>query len=30
MLGPLSKATAEGYDLKKLVGGLIVQDRDPV
>lgn len=27
-VGPLSKATAEGYDLKKLVGGLIVQDRD--
>jgi phosphoribosylaminoimidazolecarboxamide formyltransferase/IMP cyclohydrolase len=27
-VGPLEKATAEGYDLKKLVGGLIVQDRD--
>ncbi|MDQ1290747.1 MAG: phosphoribosylaminoimidazolecarboxamide formyltransferase / cyclohydrolase [Nitrospirota bacterium] len=27
-VGLLSKATAEGYDLKKLVGGLIVQDRD--
>lgn len=27
-VGPLTKATAEGYDLKKLVGGLIVQDRD--
>lgn len=27
-VGPLSKAAPEGYDLKKLVGGLIVQDRD--
>ena len=27
-VGPLSKATSEGVDLKKLVGGLIVQDRD--
>ncbi len=27
-VGPLSKAGPEGYDLKKLVGGLIVQDRD--
>jgi len=27
-VGPLQKATPEGYDLKKLVGGLIVQDRD--
>ena len=27
-VGPLTKATVEGYDLKKLVGGLIVQDRD--
>ncbi|MEX5213518.1 MAG: bifunctional phosphoribosylaminoimidazolecarboxamide formyltransferase/IMP cyclohydrolase [Nitrospiraceae bacterium] len=27
-VGPLRKAEPEGYDLKKLVGGLIVQDRD--
>ncbi|CAI4032482.1 bifunctional AICAR transformylase/IMP cyclohydrolase [Nitrospira tepida] len=27
-VGPLRKAGPEGYDLKKLVGGLIVQDRD--
>jgi len=27
-VGPLTKAKQEGYDLKKLVGGLIVQDRD--
>ncbi len=27
-VGPLSKVTQEGFDLKKLVGGLIVQDRD--
>ncbi len=27
-VGPLAKATQEGLDLKKLVGGLIVQDRD--
>ncbi|MFO0729524.1 MAG: bifunctional phosphoribosylaminoimidazolecarboxamide formyltransferase/IMP cyclohydrolase [Nitrospiraceae bacterium] len=27
-VGPLAKAGPEGYDLKKLVGGLIVQDRD--
>ncbi len=27
-VGPLVKAMPEGYDLKKLVGGLIVQDRD--
>ncbi len=27
-VGPLTKAKPEGYDLKKLVGGLIVQDRD--
>jgi len=27
-VGPLAKVTQEGYDLKKLVGGLIVQDRD--
>ena len=27
-VGPLTKGTQEGYDLKKLVGGLIVQDRD--
>jgi len=27
-VGPLIKVTQEGYDLKKLVGGLIVQDRD--
>ena len=27
-IGPLSKAKPEGIDLKKLVGGLIVQDRD--
>jgi len=27
-VGPLLKVTQEGYDLKKLVGGLIVQDRD--
>ncbi len=27
-VGPLSKAMSEGVDLKKLVGGLIVQDRD--
>lgn len=27
-VGPLTRAKAEGYDLKKLVGGLIVQDRD--
>lgn len=27
-VGPLTKVTQEGYDLKKLVGGLIVQDRD--
>ena len=27
-VGPLSKTGSEGYDLKKLVGGLIVQDRD--
>ena len=27
-VGPLTTASPEGYDLKKLVGGLIVQDRD--
>ncbi len=27
-VGPLTKVKREGYDLKKLVGGLIVQDRD--
>jgi len=27
-IGPLAKVTPEGIDLKKLVGGLIVQDRD--
>ena len=27
-VGPLAKVKQEGYDLKKLVGGLIVQDRD--
>src|SRR6478736_6970944 len=27
-VGPLTKVKQEGYDLKKLVGGLIVQDRD--
>jgi phosphoribosylaminoimidazolecarboxamide formyltransferase/IMP cyclohydrolase len=27
-VGPLTEAAQEGYDLKKLVGGLIVQDRD--
>ncbi|BCA53445.1 Bifunctional purine biosynthesis protein PurH [Nitrospira sp. KM1] len=27
-VGPLHKVKQEGYDLKKLVGGLIVQDRD--
>ena len=27
-VGPLTKVRQEGYDLKKLVGGLIVQDRD--
>jgi phosphoribosylaminoimidazolecarboxamide formyltransferase/IMP cyclohydrolase len=27
-VGPLTRATPGGYDLKKLVGGLIVQDRD--
>ncbi len=27
-VGPLIKVKQEGYDLKKLVGGLIVQDRD--
>ena len=27
-VGPLGKVKQEGYDLKKLVGGLIVQDRD--
>jgi phosphoribosylaminoimidazolecarboxamide formyltransferase/IMP cyclohydrolase len=27
-IGPLSKVKPEGIDLKKLVGGLIVQDRD--
>jgi phosphoribosylaminoimidazolecarboxamide formyltransferase/IMP cyclohydrolase len=27
-IGPLTKPTTEGVDLKKLVGGLIVQDRD--
>jgi phosphoribosylaminoimidazolecarboxamide formyltransferase/IMP cyclohydrolase len=27
-VGPLTKVQQEGYDLKKLVGGLIVQDRD--
>jgi len=27
-VGPLTEAVQEGYDLKKLVGGLIVQDRD--
>lgn len=27
-VGPLAKAKPGGYDLKKLVGGLIVQDRD--
>jgi phosphoribosylaminoimidazolecarboxamide formyltransferase/IMP cyclohydrolase len=27
-VGPLTAASPEGYDLKKLVGGLIVQDRD--
>jgi phosphoribosylaminoimidazolecarboxamide formyltransferase/IMP cyclohydrolase len=27
-VGPLTKTTPEGYDLKRLVGGLIVQDRD--
>jgi phosphoribosylaminoimidazolecarboxamide formyltransferase / IMP cyclohydrolase len=27
-VGPLTKVEPEGYDMKKLVGGLIVQDRD--
>jgi phosphoribosylaminoimidazolecarboxamide formyltransferase / IMP cyclohydrolase len=27
-VGPLAETSPEGYDLKKLVGGLIVQDRD--
>ena len=27
-VGPLAKVKQDGYDLKKLVGGLIVQDRD--
>ncbi|MCA1959057.1 MAG: bifunctional phosphoribosylaminoimidazolecarboxamide formyltransferase/IMP cyclohydrolase [Nitrospira sp.] len=27
-VGPLTKVKQDGYDLKKLVGGLIVQDRD--
>jgi len=27
-IGPLARVTPEGIDLKKLVGGLIVQDRD--
>ena len=27
-IGPLAKVKQEGFDLKKLVGGLIVQDRD--
>ena len=27
-VGPLAKVKQEGYDLKKLVGGLIVQERD--
>jgi phosphoribosylaminoimidazolecarboxamide formyltransferase/IMP cyclohydrolase len=27
-VGPLAKVKREGYDLKKLVGGLIMQDRD--
>jgi phosphoribosylaminoimidazolecarboxamide formyltransferase/IMP cyclohydrolase len=27
-VGPLTQVKQEGYDLKKLVGGLIVQDRD--
>jgi phosphoribosylaminoimidazolecarboxamide formyltransferase / IMP cyclohydrolase len=27
-VGPLTKVKQEGYDLKKLVGGLIVQERD--
>jgi phosphoribosylaminoimidazolecarboxamide formyltransferase/IMP cyclohydrolase len=27
-VGPLTSSSTEGYDLKKLVGGLIVQDRD--
>jgi phosphoribosylaminoimidazolecarboxamide formyltransferase/IMP cyclohydrolase len=27
-VGPLTEAGQEGYDLKKLVGGLIMQDRD--
>jgi phosphoribosylaminoimidazolecarboxamide formyltransferase/IMP cyclohydrolase len=27
-VGPLTGVSTEGYDLKKLVGGLIVQDRD--
>ncbi len=27
-VGPLTKGKQEGFDLKKLVGGLIVQDRD--
>jgi phosphoribosylaminoimidazolecarboxamide formyltransferase/IMP cyclohydrolase len=27
-VGPLTKVKPEGYDMKKLVGGLIVQDRD--
>jgi phosphoribosylaminoimidazolecarboxamide formyltransferase/IMP cyclohydrolase len=27
-VGPLAEAKQEGFDLKKLVGGLIVQDRD--
>ena len=27
-IGPLTKVKQEGFDLKKLVGGLIVQDRD--
>ncbi|HZH48156.1 MAG TPA: bifunctional phosphoribosylaminoimidazolecarboxamide formyltransferase/IMP cyclohydrolase [Nitrospira sp.] len=27
-VGPLTRVKQEGYDLKKLVGGLIVQDRD--
>ena len=27
-VGPLTKGKQDGFDLKKLVGGLIVQDRD--
>ncbi|MCP9456164.1 MAG: bifunctional phosphoribosylaminoimidazolecarboxamide formyltransferase/IMP cyclohydrolase [Nitrospira sp.] len=27
-VGPLTKVTQDGYDLKKLVGGIIIQDRD--